>query len=78
VHFIGIGGIGISAIARMFLAQGKKVSGSDNAEGKVVEELRKVGAQIVIGQKKENMPKVSTEFNKFVHRFFQIINYRSG
>ena len=63
-HFIGIGGIGISAIARMFVLEGpstslgvkKKVSGSDVAESEVTEELRKLGARVFIGQKAENIP----------------------
>jgi len=56
VHFIGIGGIGISAIARMLLAEGKIVSGSDNSDSEVIESLRKAGAKIKIGQKAENIP----------------------
>lgn len=56
VHFIGIGGIGISAIARMFLLEGKKVSGSDVEKSQVTAELEKPGALISIGQKAENIP----------------------
>lgn len=56
IYFIGIGGIGISAIARMLLAQGKKVSGSDSAESEITKALEKMGAKIFIGQKKENIP----------------------
>lgn len=63
VHFIGIGGIGISAIARMFLYPERsrgvahvKVSGSDVAESEVAEGLREAGAKIFIGQKAENIP----------------------
>jgi len=56
VHFIGIGGIGISAIARMMLHDGKVVTGQDMQDGEVVEELRKVGATITIGQSYENIP----------------------
>ena len=56
IYFIGIGGIGISAIARMMLLNGKKVSGSDRDETKVTEELRKAGATVFIGQRKENVP----------------------
>lgn len=55
-HFIGIGGIGTSAIARMFFIEGKKVSGLDMAESEVTEELRKMGARIFIGQRAENVP----------------------
>ncbi len=50
VFFVGIGGIGISAIARMFLQEGKEVMGSDVSEGEVVTELRDAGAIVKIGQ----------------------------
>ena len=56
IHFIGIGGIGISAIARMLLLQGKQITGSDRDETKVTEELRKAGIEIYIGAQKENIP----------------------
>ncbi len=56
VHFIGIGGIGISAIARMFVLEGKSVSGSDMAESEVTEGLRETGATIFIGEDTKNIP----------------------
>lgn len=56
VHFIGIGGIGTSAVARMFLLEGKRVSGSDMAESEVTEELRKLGALVFLNQRAENIP----------------------
>lgn len=56
IYFIGIGGIGISAIARMYLGEGKKVGGSDREPSLVTDELAKLGAQIVFGQKAENIP----------------------
>ena len=56
VHFIGIGGIGVSAIARMMLLEGKAVSGSDQTESVVTKGLEKLGAKIFIGQKTENVP----------------------
>ncbi len=49
-HFIGIGGIGVSAIARMFLVQGKKVSGSDRSPSEITDELLKLGAKITFGE----------------------------
>ena len=55
VHFIGIGGIGISAIARMFLLEGKKVTGSDRADSLVIGELREAGAKINLEQVAENI-----------------------
>lgn len=57
IYFIGIGGIGISAIARMAFFEGKKVSGSDTTESKVTNELKKLGVKIFIGQKEKNIPK---------------------
>lgn len=57
VHFIGIGGIGMSAIARMFLLEGKKVSGSDVANSEILDLLRKEGAEIFIGQEHSVIPK---------------------
>ena len=45
-HFVGIGGIGVSAIARMMLAEGKIVSGSDSSNSLITKELEKLGAKI--------------------------------
>ncbi len=39
IHFIGIGGIGVSALARWFLSRGSKVSGSDGSRSSLIEEL---------------------------------------
>ena len=57
VHFIGIGGIGVSAIARMMLGEGKplgklrarEVSGSDVGRSEITDELKKLGAEIFLG-----------------------------
>ena len=57
VFFIGIGGIGISAIARMMLLEGKEVFGSDIGENQMTGELSKVGVKIYLGQKIELIPK---------------------
>lgn len=50
VHFIGIGGIGISAIAKMMLEHGKTVTGSDLSRSEVTDQLEKLGAKIFIGK----------------------------
>ncbi|MBN2306520.1 UDP-N-acetylmuramate--L-alanine ligase [Candidatus Peregrinibacteria bacterium] len=55
IHFIGIGGSGISALAYLAMAHGLKVSGSDIAENPTTENLKKEGAIISIGHKKENL-----------------------
>ena len=48
VHFIGIGGAGMSAIAALMLQAGVTVSGSDRAESSAVESLRAAGVGTVI------------------------------
>ncbi len=57
VFFVGIGGIGISAIARMMLFEGKEVHGSDMSASEITEELAREGAHISIGQGFELIPK---------------------
>jgi len=49
VHFVGIGGSGMSGIARLFLASGHAVSGSDRSENHNTEDLRALGATVSIG-----------------------------
>ncbi|MBU4338294.1 UDP-N-acetylmuramate--L-alanine ligase [Patescibacteria group bacterium] len=55
IHFIGIGGIGLSAIAKLMLARGKIVKGSDVNKSEITEELKKAGAKIAIVQKAKNL-----------------------
>ncbi len=49
VHFVGIGGSGMSGIARLFLAAGHPVTGSDRSENHNTEDLRGLGATVWIG-----------------------------
>ena len=55
LHFIGIGGIGMSGIAEILLDQGFKISGSDRALSEVTERLQKLGASIFEGHRAENI-----------------------
>lgn len=55
IHLIGIGGSGMSGIAEVLLNLGYKISGSDIKNTEVIEHLRKLGAKIFIGHKKENI-----------------------
>lgn len=48
-HFIGIGGIGVSALARMMLGRGAAVSGSDGSSSAITAELEKLGAKVFVG-----------------------------
>ena len=57
IHFIGIGGIGISALAQYYLAKGDRVSGSELKESEITQLLRKKGATIFIGHKDKNLSK---------------------
>jgi len=58
VHFIGIGGIGVSALAGYYITKGHKVSGSDLVSSEITDALGKKGVKIFIGgQKSENLPK---------------------
>lgn len=60
VHFVGIGGSGMSGIARMFLAAGIEVSGSDAAENANTTALRELGIQISIGHNAQNVGAAET------------------
>ncbi len=55
IHFVGIGGIGMSGIAEVMHNLGYRVQGSDIAEGYVVEGLRARGIKVMIGHKAENL-----------------------
>ena len=55
IHFIGIGGVGISAIAEIMLSRGYHVSGSDMKESEMTDKLKAKGADIHIGHRKENV-----------------------
>ncbi len=55
VHFVGIGGIGMSGIAEILHSQGYKVRGSDMAGNPNVLRLREMGIEVVIGQRRENL-----------------------
>lgn len=55
IHFIGVGGIGMSAIAEILLDLGYSVSGSDLAASERLDRLKSKGANIMIGQRAENI-----------------------
>ncbi|GBD86326.1 UDP-N-acetylmuramate--L-alanine ligase [bacterium BMS3Abin03] len=58
VHFVGIGGIGMSGIAEILINQGFEVSGSDRALTEVTERLSELGAEIYEGHSPENLKDV--------------------
>ena len=55
IHFVGIGGIGMSGIAEVLLNHGYQVQGSDLKASKITERLEGLGARVFIGQKAENL-----------------------
>lgn len=55
VHLIGIGGAGMSGIARILLARGVAVSGSDAKDSRTVLALRALGARVAVGHATENL-----------------------
>ena len=55
IHFVGIGGIGMSGIAEVMHILGYKVQGSDAAEGYRIESLRKLGIHVAIGHSADNL-----------------------
>ncbi|GAC1533199.1 MAG: UDP-N-acetylmuramate--L-alanine ligase [Candidatus Velthaea sp.] len=59
-HLVGIGGIGMSAIARLLLARGGRVSGSDMKRTPLVAELEREGARVEIGHRAENVGAAET------------------
>jgi UDP-N-acetylmuramate--alanine ligase len=60
VHFVGIGGSGMSGIARLLLAAGITVSGSDATLNKNIKALRELGATITIGHASANIGEADT------------------
>jgi UDP-N-acetylmuramate--alanine ligase len=55
VHFVGIGGSGMSGIAEVLLNLGYRVSGSDLVESDTTLRLQRLGAEVVIGHRSENL-----------------------
>jgi UDP-N-acetylmuramate--alanine ligase len=55
IHFVGIGGIGMSGIAEVLLNHGYQVQGSDLKTSKITDRLADLGAEIFVGQRAENL-----------------------
>ena len=55
IHFIGIGGSGMSGIAEVLINQGYEVTGSDMAQSPVTKHLEKIGAKINFSHRRENI-----------------------
>lgn len=55
IHFIGIGGIGVSALAKYYLKKGWAVSGSDLASSEITLQMEKLGAKVHIGEPRASL-----------------------
>jgi len=55
VHFVGIGGIGMSGIAEILLSQGFEISGSDKSKSEVTDRLESLGIKVYEGHSPENL-----------------------
>jgi UDP-N-acetylmuramate--alanine ligase len=60
VHFVGIGGAGMSGIARIMLSRGIAVSGSDSAPSGLLDELAVAGARVAVGHAADNLGAADT------------------
>src|SRR5947209_3335718 len=60
VHFVGVGGAGMSGIARIMLARGLRVSGSDAKQSRELEGLRALGADVHVGHRAEQVEGADT------------------
>lgn len=59
-HFIAIGGVGMSGLAKYLLQKGFEVSGSDINDSKYVQKVKKLGAKVYIGHSADNVPEDCT------------------
>jgi UDP-N-acetylmuramate--alanine ligase len=55
IHFVGIGGVGMSGIAEILLTLGYRVSGSDQKRNETIERLERLGAKVFIGHAATNV-----------------------
>src|SRR5438067_6647913 len=55
IHFVGIGGIGMSGIAEVLLNSGYMVTGSDLQESEATRRLRGLGARVFVGHQEDNL-----------------------
>ena len=59
IHFIGIGGIGMSGLAQIMKNMGFRIQGSDLVENKNIDKLRSLGIKVFIGHSKKNIKNIS-------------------
>ena len=77
LHFIGIGGIGMSGIAEVLINLGYAITGSDLIENQNIKRLKKLGINIFIGHKKENIEDAAMVVT-ILHAVFQEVATRAA
>ena len=88
VHLVGVGGIGVSALAQALLHAGHRVSGSDASDGERVRRLRMLGARVHVGHAADNVPdaadvlvvsaavdRTNPEVAQAIHRGVRVMKY---
>ena len=55
VHLIGMGGIGMSAVAQLLLLKGERVSGSDSSDSALLQKIRTMGGKVTLGHASKNL-----------------------
>jgi len=59
IHFVGIGGIGMSGIAEVLFSQGYKIQGSDLLNNNNTKRLKKMGIKVFLGHSSKNLKNVN-------------------
>ena len=72
IHFIGIGGSGMSGIAEVLINQNYEVSGSDQVKSSVTDHLESLGADIHFNHKPEKQKELFHIFDYFFHNHLNI------
>ena len=67
IFFIGIGGIGISALAKMAVSRGIEVSGVNDDKGKTIDSLKELGVEITFLQDFKDLPKEKFKADMYVY-----------
>ena len=78
IHFVGIGGIGMSGIAEVLLNLGYKVSGSDLKDSSVTQRLAALGADVFEGHRAENIVGYGAESLEADGARSALRNWRAG
>ena len=76
IHFVGIGGIGMSGLSLIMKGKGFKIQGSDISTNKNIERLKKEKIKVLIGHKKQNINKatilvVSSAIKKIIQSYWR-------